>query len=140
MHEIHIEKQWQYHASVLFGLLITAPVDEFPLLVGCSLKTKDGEVVDQKARWITSPGKALWKIEADSRFMERLDWGDKEWVGKIIFALYRDDSHEERLADTEWTQWKAPFLIGYSTAGLDMEEEFIRKEYDGRFDVWIKNV
>lgn len=139
MSSIQIIKQYPFHGSVLFGLLVDGAVDAFPLLVGCSLRPRLGEIVDLKARWLVSPGRALWKVQADSRFREsgtNVSPMDSDWEGQIIFALYSDESFNERLADTGWVSWYAPWLIGSSAKGLDYMEEEIESSFAGRFDVW----
>ena len=135
-YSIRITDKWGYHASVVCGLNIAGPEKEFPLYVGCSLRTLKGEIVDIPARWLKSPGKAIWVIKADKRFKTG-EFHDGDWEGYVMLALWRNETFKERLADTGWIHWCAPYLIGSSTAGLDMSDEFIKKEYAGRFDVWF---
>jgi hypothetical protein len=96
--------------------------------------------VDLPARWITSPGLALWKIKPDERFKNPAEPHPisalTPWYGKIIFALYADDTFENRLTDTGWFDWTARWLIGSSTAGLDMQDDGINRKYGHRRDVW----
>lgn len=138
-YSIEIKNKFGYHASVVFGLDIQGPAREFPLLVGCSLLTPRGEAVDLRARWLKSPGLAIWEVKADVQFLENpgvFPITDRRWSGRIIFALWRNDSFTERLTDTGWVNWHAQSLIGSSTAGLDMQDDRIKREYGKRFDVW----
>jgi hypothetical protein len=135
MYNIRIVDQFRYHASVVFGLDILAPSSEFPLLVGCSLQNKNGEIIDVPARWLLSPGLALWQVKVDSRLQSGVIPQDG-WHGRIIFALWRDDRHIERLADTGWVNWECYWLIGSSTKGLDMQDDSIKSKYGDRMKVW----
>lgn len=137
-YSILIKNQFSYHASVVFGLDIQGPTREFPLLVGCSLLTPRGEEVDLPARWLKSPGLAIWSVKADAQFLEnpRVTPDDRVWSGRIIFALWRDDTFTERLTDTGWVNWRAYSLIGSSTAGVNMQDDQIKSGYGNRLDVW----
>jgi hypothetical protein len=140
-YSIQIKDQFGYHAKVIFGLNIQAPASEFPLLVGCSLLNPTGQEVDIPARWLKSPGLAIWGVSpgGESRDVKFIaNPNDMTMAGKIMFALWRDDTFTERLADTGWVNWKAYWLIGSSTAGLDMQDERIKQEYGNRLDVWSK--
>ena len=138
MHSIQIVEQYRYHASVVFGLDVLAPSSEFPLLVGCSVRSRDGKIVDIPAQWLKSPGSALWNIKAPPECQISTDPWDKSWSGQIIFALWQDDTFTKRLADTGWVNWEALWLIGSSTKGLDMQDEQIKSKSAGRMDVWVK--
>jgi hypothetical protein len=137
-YSITIVDKFHYHASVLFGLDIQGST--FPVFVGCSLLTPKGEVVDLPAQWLNTPGLALWKIKADDRFQNPAEPNPMSaftpWYGKIIFALYTDDTFENRLTDTGWVEWSAQWLIGSSTKGLDMQDDAIKRKYGKRLDVW----
>jgi hypothetical protein len=139
-YSIKIVDQYKYHGSIVFGLDIQAPTNEFPLLVGCSLLTPQGEEIDLPAKWLNSPGLVLWKIKADERFQNPREPTPRNaatpWYGKIIFALWRNDKFTERLFDTGWVEWTALWLIGSSTAGLNMQDEQIKRKYGHRLDVW----
>jgi hypothetical protein len=140
-YSIQIVDQFHYHASVVFGLDVLASNSEFPLLVGCSLKTLHGEIVDVPARWIKSPGLALWEIRPGTEFIRNPDTlpiNDRVMAGTIIFALWRNDSFTESLGDTGWIDWEAIWLIGSSTKSMDMQDEHIQRKYGTRRDVWIK--
>ena len=76
----------------------------------------------------------MWKIKPDERFKAGSEWDG--WHGKIIFAVYMDDTHAERLADTGWVDWNAQWMIGSSTKGLDMQDEQIKSKYGERLKVW----
>ena len=52
--------------------------------------------------------------------------------GEIIFALWRDDTFQERLDDTGWVPWQAHWLIGGSIAAVEQHEEEINFKYKGR--------
>lgn len=135
-YSITIKNQFVYHASVVFGLNIEGR--GFPLLVGCSLLTPKGEVVDLPAKWLKSPGLAIWTYEADARFLHKpgVEPCDRVWLGRIKFALWRDDTFTERLADTDWVRWETFYLIGTSTAGVNMSDDHIERNYGHRLDVW----
>jgi hypothetical protein len=140
-YSIHIKDQFGYHARVIFGLNIQAPASEFPLLVGCSLLNPTGQEVDVPPRWLRSPGLAIWEVTPGVEFPGTkfiVDYDDRMMAGKIMFALWRNDTFTERLSDTGWVNWEAYWLIGSSTAGLDMQDERIKREYGSRFDVWSK--
>jgi hypothetical protein len=140
MYNIAIVDKYSYQNSICLGLKVIAPVKEFPLLVGCSLKTESGIVIDLPAKWIESAGLAFWQVkfnelENPSQFrINRIPF-ENDKRGFIIFALWRDDSFKQRLADTGWVTWDAPFLIGSSTKSMDMQDENIRNKYESRFSV-----
>lgn len=126
--------------SIVFGLEVQGTAKEFPLVVGCSLLTRSGEGVDIPHRWIRTPGKALWGVKFPAEFVTNpgvTPVNDRKMAGRIIFALWRDDKFRERLADTSWVNWDAYWLIGSSTAGMDMQDERIKNEYGGMDDAWI---
>jgi hypothetical protein len=134
-YSITVADQYHYHGQVVFGLAIEAPNKEFPLLVGCSLRTPQGGIIDLPAGWLSSPGLALWDVKVTADFMNKADRYDG-WHGEIKFALWRNATFSERLADTVWLPWGAPYLIGASTAGLDMQDAEIKNKYRGRLRVW----
>ena len=53
---------------------------------------------------------------------------------QVIFALWPDERWEQRLADTPWTACRFTWLLGSSVAGLDMQDEEIKKNYADRLD------
>jgi hypothetical protein len=137
MDTIRIVDKYMYHARIVFGLDVLAPAERWPLFIGCSLLTRQGEVVDQPARWLPSPGLALWDIKiGERRFQDNPGVPMDGWSGRVIFAMYPDDTFSERLADTGWVPWSVYWLIGSSTAALDMQDQEIRAKYGNRFDVW----
>ncbi len=114
---LQIVERFHFHGSVSFGLNVTGPSGAFPLVLGCSLRTRGGQVVDIAARYIDSAGVALWDVKADQRFKigERDTPGAFDgWSGSIIFALLQEPSFRERIVDTGWQDWSAPWLIGAS--------------------------
>lgn len=130
---LRIVEQFPFHASVSFGLSITGPSTAFPLVLGCSLRTHKGQVVDIAARYIDSAGMALWHVDADQRFrINEMGRPDDGWSGSVIFALWRDRSFSERIADTGWYDWSAPWLIGASIVGIEANERSIQARYAGR--------
>jgi hypothetical protein len=135
-YRIAIVDQYKYHWGVNVGLSIAGPSGEFPLLVGCSLRTPKGEVRDLPAKWLTSPGLALWHFNVDHEFKSEPQDPFSSVRGEIIFALWRDNSFTERLCDTGWIRWTAPWLRGASAAGLDMQEAEIQSKYKDRLNVW----
>jgi hypothetical protein len=137
--KITVVDQFGYNASVVFGLEVEAPAEECPLVVGCSLRTTQGDIIDQPARWLSSAGLALWEIKATPEFKIGQHREDG-WRGQVIFALWPDDRFSRRLADTGWLPCSAYWLVGASTAGLDMQDDNVRRKYDGRFGVWSKPI
>lgn len=132
--------QWQQ----VFGLSVGGPEREFPLLVGCSLKTPRGEVRDIPARWIGSPGLALWRLSGGSEFRTcPEDPCGTSLRGEVIFKLWRDDGFAECLAQTGWLDWAAPGELepgpkggAYAAYDLDLQEEQMDRKYGGRRDAW----
>lgn len=137
-YQIRIVDQFHYSMSVVFGLSVEGPAALFPLVLGSSLRTEQGDVVDLPAKRIVSPGPAIWSIadEIDGRFKTgRASDYSLRADGEIIFALWRDDSFTERFADTGWQRWQAIHLPpGSSTAGLDMQDWQIQTGYASRRD------
>lgn len=132
---ILIEDTFKYHAGVCFGIAVASDAG-FPLVVGCSVRTHAGQIIDIPARYLISPGRALWHVRAPEECFVGLEASSEPWVGHIIFAVYEDASFGNRLADTGWVEWGAPFAIGTSTAGLDMQDTEIESRYGTRKDVW----
>lgn len=134
---ISISDTYHYHGSVVFGLTIQSDAP-FPLVVGCSLRTEGGKIIDIPANRITEGGLAIWGIEAtaDCARGGNPHYGC-DWCGHVIFALYRDETFSERLTDTGWIPWTAPWLIGGSTAGLDIQDEEIESKYGYRKHVLV---
>jgi len=81
------------------------------------LRTRDGQVVDVAARYIDSAGWRCGTVKPDQRFAigEQSTFGTfvEGWSGLINFALWRS-SFRERIVDTGWHHWSAPWLIGAS--------------------------
>ena len=130
---IYIENLYTRHKSIGVGLVISAPGPDFPLVVGCSIRTHQGQIVDIPARRISSSGRAFWTIEAPDAARE----GDSPfsgWSGYVIFALWGNEAFDTRLADTGWVHWHAPWMIGASTKGLDMQDDEIWELYGTRRD------
>jgi len=137
MYRLAIVDSFRYHGSVVFGLEITGPAERFPLFVGCSLRDAERTIHDLPARWIQSPGLALWTVKEFGTSFRSGSMYDG-WHGQVIFALYSDDSFTSRLADTGWVNWSAPWLIGASVAGLEMQDEALEAKYGKRRQVWSK--
>ena len=138
-HAITIENRFEYHMQVVFGLRVTASDDRWPKVVGCSLRTREGEIVDLPARWLSSGGLALWKVDVPPGPQFRI--GDRSspidgWEGQVIFALYSDDTFADRLTDAGWQHWHAPWLIGGSTKSLNYQDERVQSKYGSQLDVW----
>lgn len=123
------------HASLAFGLSLESDA-RFPVVVGCSIRTSAGQIIDIPARYLISPGLALWSVRAPEECFIGLDAMPDSWVGHIIFAVYEDATFANRLADTGWVEWGAPFAIGSSTAGLDIQDQQMEARYGRRRDVW----
>jgi len=134
--QIEVLDVFSYHGSVSFGLSVKSNL-LFPLLVGCSLRTVDGAVIDVPAKWISSSGLALWSLEAPPECRasaEQAGYNDS-WQGAVIFALWEDLSWTRRLCDTGWIPWTAPFLIGASTKPLDSQDADVISRYGKRLNV-----
>jgi hypothetical protein len=142
MDEIRVIDQFHYHLQVVFGLDVHTDDDRWPKLVGCSLLSPAGNIHDLPARWLRSPGLALWDVRATTELSEfRTDSGGvggymAEYGGQAIFALWSDDSFSNRLADTGWVAWQALWMIGGSITSLDRLDEVLHSRYKDRFDVW----
>lgn len=132
---LDIEDTLHYHASVVYGLRIQSD-RPFPLVVGCSIRTPKGEIIDIPAHYLLSPGLALWKVKAPRECLTGGSWQDGTWRGHIIFALWEDTTFSKRLTDTGWVPWEAYGMIGGSSAGLDMQESLIGNKYADREKVW----
>ena len=135
---IHI---YARQSSLGCGLMIKGSPGTFPLLVGCSLKTRGGRVIDVPARWILSPGNAFWVVDVpdECRTNPGVPIYDAEWRGFIIFALYYK-SHSNRLSDTSWQQWHSISLIGSSTKALDLQDREISEFYRPSDEVWREDL
>lgn len=132
-YQIQVIGEYPGFSELTYGLEVHGPAMSFPLLVGCSLRTVSGMVIDQPARWLRSRGKAVWSKAIDwEPFLVR----SRETAGQIRFKLWRNNESTECLGDTGWIIWEAECLVGYSAAGLNMIDDEIRREYAGRFDVW----
>lgn len=134
---LDIEDTFHYHASVVYGLRIHSD-RPFPLVVGCSIRTPKGEVIDLPARYILSNGLALWNVKAPSECAsDRLrEHRMSAWEGGIIFALWEDATFSRRLVDTGWVPWEAHGMIGASAAGLDIQDGFMERKYAGHEKMW----
>ncbi len=139
---IKIEHFWEIQSDLIVGLNIQSE-EKFPVVVGCSLKTNSGEIVDIPTRFLSSPGLSFWGTErVDSRFKYPLNSGfEGDWKGQIIFALYTDATFSKRLADTGWINWYWNNMFMSSTAGLDDRDAkidgIIKNQYKDRTDgVW----
>lgn len=152
--EIKIEHFWQIQSELIIGLNIQSN-ERFPIVVGCSLRTNSGEIVDIPARFLLSPGISFWgTITVDSRFkypdpMLESDWRRKMviplrpdgWFGEIIFAMYTDATFGKRFADTGWVRWYSEKLNMPSTVNTDDRDKgidwIIKNQYKDRTDgVW----
>lgn len=136
---LDIEDVYEYSASLVYGLRIHSD-RPFPLVVGCSIRTPKGAIIDLPARFLLSPGLALWKVKAPSECAsDRLrEHRVSAWEGSIIFALWEDATFSRRLADTGWVRWRMIDLVGTgaSTAGLDMQDRHMEDKYAGHEKVW----
>jgi hypothetical protein len=134
MYKIEVVDQFHYQASVLFGLQVAAPAEKWPLVVGCSLRTPHGDIIDEPARRLSPTGLALWEIKASSEFKVGPHREDGGWVRSslrtgltTVFSLVG----RYRLAP-----WNAIWMIGASTYGLDAQDERDLAKYGSRRDVW----
>jgi hypothetical protein len=151
---IKIEHFWKIQSNLIIGLNIQSS-EEFPIVVGCSLRTNSGEIVDIPPRFLLSPGLSFWGTErVDSRFKYPAptfenDWTKKMiiplrpegWFGEIIFALYIDTTFSRRLADTGWVGWHSEKLNMISYANTEKQEReiatIVENQYKDRTDdIW----
>lgn len=136
---LDIEDVYEYSASLVYGLHIHSD-RPFPLVVGCSIRTPKGVVIDLPARYILSNGLALWNVKAPSECAsDRLrEHRMSAWEGSIIFALWEDATFSRRLVDTGWVRWRMIDLVGTgaSAAGLEMQDRYMEDKYAGRHEVW----
>lgn len=139
---IFVVDRYLHQRQQVFGLSVGGPGREFPLLVGCSLKTPHEGVRDMPARWIESPGLALWILSGGPEFRTCREDAWSSLRGGVIFKLWRDDRFAECLAQTEWLDWgvpeKEPGAKGsvFEATRLDRQEEQMDRKYGGRRDAW----
>jgi hypothetical protein len=128
MSSISISDLWYRGRSLLIGLSVNS-INNFPLVIGMSIQTPEGEIVDIPARYILSPGFSFWGQEqVDNRFAYPKDESSRfcnGWRGRIIFAVYSDSSFNHRLADTGWVEFDSINLMGSSLKGLDYQDDEI---------------
>ena len=139
---IKIEHFWQIQNKLIIGLNIQT-IERFPIVVGCSLRPESKEIIDIPARYLISPGLSFWGEQTvDSRFKYPLQSGfNGDWAGQIIFALWEDETFNNRLADTGWVNWYSNNLFMSSTAYLDDRDEetdhIIKTHYKNRTEnIW----
>lgn len=116
------------HAGILVGLRIDAHA-ETRLVVGCSIRTPAGDMIDLPARYVDRDGLAWWGRVDGPDECRTGEYVDSDWRGDIIFALYSDSTFADRLSDTGWTPWHAMWMIGSSRAGIDYTENYVRGKY-----------
>ena len=90
---INVVDIYELHKGIVVGLYIESH-QRFPLVVGCSIRTPKGKVLDIPARVLKSPGLALWAVDAPVECAMRAPDNSQvsEWSGHIIFALWPDFS------------------------------------------------
>lgn len=144
---IKIENYWTKGKSMLIGLSVESD-EKFPIVVGCSLRSVEGEIVDIPARFLLSPGFALWGHErVDQRFTFPQRAKSKSdmfyWSGSIIFALYKDHTFATRLADTGWVEceWYSVNAFGSSQEWPNFDDDEIlhakkTKYFERAMEVW----
>ncbi len=128
---------YQGHGAILCGLSVNGGNRSFPLVIGCSLRTLAGEIIDLPARTLSSAGKAFWQIKVPSACGTERSRPIQTWKGQIIFAVYPDMTFSERLADTGWIGWETVWMIGSSPKSMDHRDEHIDEKYRGRFDALV---
>jgi hypothetical protein len=133
---IEIADLHTFYRSIYIGLRVKAKRRRFPVVVGCSVRSLNGEVSDQPVRELGRPGYAYWgQIEApDECYLD-----DERLAGQVTFALYSDITLSERLADTGWTPWNGsaavgvawehPWLTNESQAGMRVIEADLKSRY-----------
>lgn len=125
------------HASFVCALTVTGLPRWFPVVVTCTLKTWRGQFLDVPARWLVSPGLAVWRILPPKECQQgRGNPFNQKWAGQILFTVYADSSRRERLADTGWHRWSARTLVGSVPKDLPKQFERLRQTYGSRLDVW----
>jgi len=129
---------YKVHKGIVVGLYVESHRN-FPLVVGCSIRSPRGIVLDIPARVLKSPGLALWAIDAPAECATQPNVPQaSEWRGDIIFALWANFSFTKSLADTGWVHWDAFWLIGSSLASLRAQEEDIGRKYEHGQNVWAE--
>lgn len=128
---------YPFHRKIAVGLDIRSS-GRFPLIVGCSVRSDDARIIDIPSRVLGSEGIAIWEMEAPDE-CGRCDAGNSrpyEWGGEVLFALWPDNAYTNRLADTGWVKWAAPWMVGHSQAGAIHQEGEIQRKYGPRKDAW----
>lgn len=126
---------YHYHGSVVLGFQVALD-GRSVVTIGCSIRTRQGRVLDRPPRKLNASGCILCAITAPSDCL--VDPSDPRagWEGDVMFALWEDDSFRARHGDTGWIPWSAPWLVGSSTAGLDLQEARIAAAYSKRVADW----
>lgn len=86
---ISISEMYKGSDGIIVMLDITS--QGFPLVVGCSMKTPTGKIIDIHHRVINDNGTVLWRLDHDI-----------DTANEIIFALWKDDTFQHRICDTGW--------------------------------------
>ncbi len=133
---IKIVDKYEYHSGVNLGLQVAGPRVAFPLLVGCSFRTNAGKLHDLPARWLSSPGLALWDFNIDHFCKDPKTSEFRLILGDVIFALWADERFTERLCDTGWQPWAIPWVLNGHTAITETQEEQMRFKYARRLHAW----
>ena len=109
-------------------LKVMGNVEQFPVVVGFSRKTAQGEIIDEPARWLLMPSDVWWIMDEQTEIQHNQE---------IIFKIYRDDSFSDCLFSTGWcipdtnprlNKCRLGELISKSTTGKRWREEW--REFD----------
>lgn len=138
---VRIEHTYDYNGQPVFGLDVQGPA--FPRVVGCSLRTLAGRVVDLPLRRLLSAGRGLWPIRmSDRELWTSFETGEdalgvRQLAGDVIFAVWADQTLHERLADSGWARWNtARVPPDASLHFLEYVDGMIEEDYGARSDVW----
>lgn len=117
--------RYAFHGSVVFGFDVQG---DGPLVMGCTVVTREGKEIDLRAQDLARVGRVLCHLKAphETAYQDAIGRG---WEGKVMFALWPDRNWNKRLADTGWIPWEAQDLIGSSIKGLEMQEDEMRAKY-----------
>ena len=137
---VRILHSFDYNGQPIFGLDVAGPA--FPRVVGCSLRTTSGRIIDIPARRLRTAGHALWPVSIPDKalFLQGENpIGVRHCAGEVIFALWDSDRYERRLADTGWVRWDTNRVPdNASHYFLKYVEGDIDSAYGDRADAWDK--
>ncbi len=88
-----------------FGLKVES--DKLPVIVGCSIRSLFGRVIDFPIRQLKANGNCIWVVNkpVGDDFLLR----QNVHAGFVRFSLWGDEGFSDRLSDTEWQFWQMNF-------------------------------